>query len=131
MKCAANPSPTKSQKSDRILRIIATETPSLNERPSERSVAVVVPSSTPSPKGTNEATSWAHSPQFPSSGHRERASCGFERTPALLLSNRGGLVRAGRGELAPGPKFAIEGKVFAAGGFSEQRSRGESQPVPR
>src|SRR3981081_600370 len=60
MKCAANPSPTKSQKSDRILRIIATETPSLNERPSERSVAVVVPSSTPSPKGTNEATSWAH-----------------------------------------------------------------------
>ena len=59
-KCAANPSPIKSQKRDRIFRITATETPSLNVRPRECKVAVVVPSSTPRPKGTKEATSWAH-----------------------------------------------------------------------
>jgi len=50
MKMRRQPQPHKIPKSDRILRIIATETPSLNERPRERSVAVVVPSSTPSPK---------------------------------------------------------------------------------
>src|SRR6266851_4414858 len=59
MKCAAEPNPRKSQKSDRSFRIAATETPSLNVRPRECRVAVVVPSSTPNPKGTNEATSWA------------------------------------------------------------------------
>src|SRR4029077_17278116 len=60
MKCAAKANPTKSQKSERIFRMAATETPSLNVRPRECRTAVVVPSSTPSPKGTKEATSWAH-----------------------------------------------------------------------